>query len=60
MTAMPASSETLDATVEEKGEAGEVTLAFDLSGAFLDEALQAVGHVPLPPYIASKRAGRCA
>jgi S-adenosylmethionine:tRNA ribosyltransferase-isomerase len=45
----------LEANVTEKGEAGEVTLAFDLSGAFLDEALQAVGHVPLPPYIASKR-----
>jgi S-adenosylmethionine:tRNA ribosyltransferase-isomerase len=45
----------LDATVAEKGDAGEVTLAFDLSGAFLDEALHAVGHVPLPPYIASKR-----
>lgn len=46
----------LDATVEEKGEAGEVTLAFDLSGPMLDEALHAVGHIPLPPYIASKRA----
>lgn len=46
---------SLDATVVEKGEAGEVTLAFDLSGAFLDEALHAVGHIPLPPYIASKR-----
>lgn len=45
----------LEATVAEKGDAGEVTLAFDLSGVFLDEALQAVGHVPLPPYIASKR-----
>ena len=45
----------LEATVAEKGEGGEVTLAFDLSGAFLDEALQAVGHMPLPPYIASKR-----
>ncbi|MGE0499753.1 MAG: tRNA preQ1(34) S-adenosylmethionine ribosyltransferase-isomerase QueA [Rhizobiaceae bacterium] len=45
----------LDATVAEKGEGGEVLLAFDVSGAFLDEALQAVGHVPLPPYIASKR-----
>ena len=45
----------IEATVAEKGEAGEVTLAFDLSGAFLEEALQAVGHVPLPPYIASKR-----
>jgi S-adenosylmethionine:tRNA ribosyltransferase-isomerase len=45
----------LDATVVEKREGGEVLLAFDLSGPFLDEALHAVGHVPLPPYIASKR-----
>jgi S-adenosylmethionine:tRNA ribosyltransferase-isomerase len=45
----------LDATVEEKGEAGEVTLRFDLSGAALDEAIASVGHIPLPPYIASKR-----
>lgn len=45
----------LDATVVEKREAGEVLLAFDLSGPLLDEALHAVGHVPLPPYIASKR-----
>ena len=46
----------LDATVLQKREAGEVLLGFDLSGAYLDEALHAVGHVPLPPYIASKRA----
>jgi S-adenosylmethionine:tRNA ribosyltransferase-isomerase len=46
----------LDATVLEKREAGEVLLGFDLSGPVLDEALHAVGHVPLPPYIASKRA----
>jgi S-adenosylmethionine:tRNA ribosyltransferase-isomerase len=46
----------LDATVLEKREAGEVLLGFDLSGAYLDEALHAVGHIPLPPYIASKRA----
>lgn len=45
----------LDATVEEKGEAGEVLLRFDFSGATLDEAMHAVGHIPLPPYIASKR-----
>jgi S-adenosylmethionine:tRNA ribosyltransferase-isomerase len=45
----------LDATVLEKRDAGEVLLGFDLSGAFLDEALHEVGHVPLPPYIASKR-----
>ena len=46
----------LDATVAEKGEEGEVELAFDLSGPALDEALNAAGHVPLPPYIALKRA----
>ncbi len=46
---------SLDATVEEKGEGGEVTLRFDLSGPSLDEAIAGVGHIPLPPYIASKR-----
>jgi S-adenosylmethionine:tRNA ribosyltransferase-isomerase len=45
----------LAATVAEKGEAGEVVLAFDLSGPILDEAIASVGHIPLPPYIASKR-----
>ncbi len=49
---------TLDATVEARGEAGEVTLAFDLAGAFLDEAIAAIGEVPLPPYIALKRGAR--
>ena len=46
---------TLGAYVEEKGDAGEVTLRFDFSGAALDEAIATVGHIPLPPYIASKR-----
>ncbi|WP_315920197.1 tRNA preQ1(34) S-adenosylmethionine ribosyltransferase-isomerase QueA [Mesorhizobium sp. SP-1A] len=45
----------LDATVLEKREGGEVLLGFDLSGPFLDEALREVGHIPLPPYIGSKR-----
>lgn len=45
----------LDATVEEKGEGGEVVLRFDFHGAILDEAIDALGHIPLPPYIASKR-----
>jgi len=45
----------LDATVVERREGGEVLLAFDLSGAFLDEALDSAGHMPLPPYIASRR-----
>lgn len=46
----------LEATVTGKGEAGEVTIRFDLSGVALDEAIALAGHVPLPPYIASKRA----
>ncbi len=46
---------TLGAVVEEKGDAGEVTLRFDFSGPALDEAIMTVGHIPLPPYIASKR-----
>ena len=45
----------LDATVAAKGEAGEVTLAFDLTGDALDDAIKAVGLMPLPPYIALKR-----
>jgi S-adenosylmethionine:tRNA ribosyltransferase-isomerase len=48
--------EQLDATVEAKGEGGEVTLAFAFHGAVLDQALAERGDVPLPPYIASRRA----
>jgi S-adenosylmethionine:tRNA ribosyltransferase-isomerase len=47
---------SLDATVAEKREGGEVLLAFDLAGPMLDDAVRAAGHMPLPPYIASKRA----
>jgi S-adenosylmethionine:tRNA ribosyltransferase-isomerase len=46
----------LDATVAAKGEEGEITLAFDLAGPDLDAAIAAAGAMPLPPYIASKRA----
>ena len=46
---------TLAATVEARGEEGEVTLAFDFSAASLDEAIAALGEMPLPPYIASRR-----
>lgn len=45
----------LDATVTSKGEGGEVVLAFDLAGLDLDNAIQARGSMPLPPYIASRR-----
>lgn len=45
----------LEAKVESVGEGGEVTLAFALGGAFLDEAIKAHGAMPLPPYIGAKR-----
>jgi S-adenosylmethionine:tRNA ribosyltransferase-isomerase len=47
---------TLDARVEEKGEGGEITLAFDFYGPILDEAIATLGDMPLPPYIAGRRA----
>jgi S-adenosylmethionine:tRNA ribosyltransferase-isomerase len=46
----------LDASVEAKGEEGQIALAFDLAGADLDAAIAAAGAMPLPPYIAGKRA----
>ncbi|NVN86241.1 MAG: tRNA preQ1(34) S-adenosylmethionine ribosyltransferase-isomerase QueA [Rhodopseudomonas sp.] len=46
----------LDAEVEAKGEAGEITLAFSFHGPVLDQAIAELGATPLPPYIASKRA----
>ncbi|MFK7901838.1 MAG: tRNA preQ1(34) S-adenosylmethionine ribosyltransferase-isomerase QueA, partial [Nitratireductor sp.] len=46
----------LDCVVTKKGLEGEVELTFDLSGSNLDEALVSEGHIPLPPYIALKRA----
>jgi S-adenosylmethionine:tRNA ribosyltransferase-isomerase len=48
--------EQLDATVEARGEGGEVTFAFAFHGAVLDEALAERGEMPLPPYIAGRRA----
>ena len=45
----------LDATVDEVGEGGEVLLRFDFHGPVLEEAIAALGHMPLPPYIAARR-----
>ena len=45
----------LDATVEGKGDGGEVTLSFSFHGPVLDQAIAERGDMPLPPYIASKR-----
>jgi len=44
-------AEGFQAEVVEKGEAGEVTLAFNKSGDDLMLALEAYGEMPLPPYI---------
>lgn len=48
--------QALDSTIAAKGDGGEATLAFDRSGDDLDRAIEAIGHMPLPPYIAAKRA----
>jgi S-adenosylmethionine:tRNA ribosyltransferase-isomerase len=45
----------LDATLAAKRDAGEIELAFELSGPDLDMAIAAVGSMPLPPYIAARR-----
>ncbi len=45
----------LDATVEARGEGGEVTFSFAFHGAVLDQALAERGDMPLPPYIAGRR-----
>ncbi len=45
----------LDATVEDKGEGGEITLAFAFHGPVLDQAIEERGDMPLPPYIAARR-----
>ena len=46
----------LTAEVAEKREAGEIALTFDRGGADLDAAIAAAGVMPLPPYIAQRRA----
>ncbi len=46
----------LDATVAGRGDGGEVALEFDLAGPDLDLAIAERGGMPLPPYIATRRA----
>jgi S-adenosylmethionine:tRNA ribosyltransferase-isomerase len=46
----------LDAQVSQKDEGGEVTLSFSFYGPVLDQAIAERGDMPLPPYIASRRA----
>lgn len=45
---------SLEAEVMAK-DGGELTLAFSQEGAALDAAIAALGRMPLPPYISSKR-----
>src|SRR6266568_3619954 len=45
----------LDAVVEQKGEGGEIILAFAFHGPVLEQAIAERGDMPLPPYIASRR-----
>jgi S-adenosylmethionine:tRNA ribosyltransferase-isomerase len=45
-----------DAEIVGKGEDGEVELKFALAGPALDQVIRDLGDMPLPPYIASKRA----
>ncbi|MGI9384678.1 MAG: tRNA preQ1(34) S-adenosylmethionine ribosyltransferase-isomerase QueA, partial [Methyloligellaceae bacterium] len=45
----------LAADVVAKGEGGEIVLAFEIAGPVFDEALDQLGQMPLPPYIASRR-----
>jgi S-adenosylmethionine:tRNA ribosyltransferase-isomerase len=48
--------DNLSARVEAKSEAGDFLLKFNASGVALEAAIQSAGSLPLPPYIASKRA----
>jgi S-adenosylmethionine:tRNA ribosyltransferase-isomerase len=48
-------SDRLSATVADKSET-DLTLSFDLTGDDFDKALAEAGVMPLPPYIAAKRA----
>ncbi len=49
-------AEIVEAQVVEKFEEGEVLLRFAASGAALDAAVLRIGRMPLPPYIAGRRA----
>lgn len=46
----------LTATLLDKGDAGEIGLRFNLAGDALDTRLHEIGQMPLPPYIARRRA----
>ncbi len=49
-------TEHLSALIKDKREDGELVLSFNLAGEALDAAIDQHGAMPLPPYIARKRA----
>ena len=46
----------LTATITEKHDGGEILLKFDVKAGELEPALEEIGQMPLPPYIAARRA----
>lgn len=50
----------LEAELSSRGEAGEVTVDFDRAGPDLDAGIAEAGVMPLPPYIAHRRAADAA
>ena len=58
-SATASTSAALTAEVRDK-DGAEVLLAFDREGPALEAALEAVGEMPLPPYIAARRAADAA
>lgn len=50
-------SDDLHATIIDKHEDGEVVLSFSCHGEALDEAIDATGQMPLPPYIKRAEGG---
>ena len=52
----PTSSLVLNCSVIAKHETGDIELEFEMAGGKFDEVLAQVGAMPLPPYIANKRA----
>jgi S-adenosylmethionine:tRNA ribosyltransferase-isomerase len=52
---MASGAESLDAEVVSKGAEGDVLLKFVASAEKLDKAIERIGHMPLPPYISSRR-----
>lgn len=46
----------LTATITEKHDGGEILLKFDVKAGELEPVLEEIGKMPLPPYIAARRA----